>query len=141
MFESLQEGLGSALKTLRGRGKLTESNMRDGLRLVQQALLEADVSFPVVRQFMVKVTEPAVPPSSNTAVIQGLEPVGAVPPLNSDVKSKLTDAELAVEATPAMRTVARARPIFFINILFLHRRLNDRKSRFILFARITRHCW
>ncbi|MFH1267938.1 MAG: signal recognition particle receptor subunit alpha, partial [Planctomycetota bacterium] len=46
MFESLQEGLSSALKTLRGRGKLTDSNMRDGLRLVEQALLEADASFP-----------------------------------------------------------------------------------------------
>ena len=38
MFESLQEGLSSALKTLRGKGKLTESNMRDGLKLVEQAL-------------------------------------------------------------------------------------------------------
>ena len=59
MFESLQEGLISALRTLRGRGKLTESNMRDGLLLVQQALLEADVSFPVVKDFMAKVTEQA----------------------------------------------------------------------------------
>ena len=41
MFESLQQGLHSAIRTLRGRGKLTESNMRDGLRLVQDALLEA----------------------------------------------------------------------------------------------------
>ncbi len=70
MFESLQEGLGSALKTLRGRGKLTESNMRDGLRLVQQALLEADVSFPVVRQFMVKVTEQAI----GERVLKSLDP-------------------------------------------------------------------
>jgi signal recognition particle subunit SRP54 len=60
MFESLQEGLISALRTLRGRGKLTESNMRDGLRLVQQALLEADVSFPVVKDFMARVTEQAI---------------------------------------------------------------------------------
>ena len=50
MFESLQNGLQGALKTLRGQGKLTESNMRDGLKLVEQALLEADVSFPVVQQ-------------------------------------------------------------------------------------------
>ena len=56
MFETLQEGLTSALRTLRGRGKLTEANMRDGLRLVQQALLEADVSIPVVKEFMARVT-------------------------------------------------------------------------------------
>ncbi len=70
MFEALQDGLSSAIKTLRGRGRLTESNMRDGLRLVQQALLEADVSFPVVRQFMGSVTEQAV----GERVLKSLDP-------------------------------------------------------------------
>ena len=70
MFESLQQGLGSALKTLRGRGKLTEANMRDGLRLVQQALLEADVSFPVVKEFMARVSEQAV----GEKVLKSLDP-------------------------------------------------------------------
>jgi len=60
MFEALQDGLGSALKTLRGQGKLTESNMRDGLKLVEKSLLEADVSFQVVRDFMSSVLEQAV---------------------------------------------------------------------------------
>ncbi|MEX2317720.1 MAG: signal recognition particle protein [Pirellulales bacterium] len=60
MFEALQDGLSSALKTLRGQGKLSESNMRDGLKLVEKSLLEADVSFPVVRDFMQRVTEQAV---------------------------------------------------------------------------------
>ena len=52
MFESLHENLMSAMRTLRGRGKLTESNMRDGLQLVQKALLEADVNIAVARQFV-----------------------------------------------------------------------------------------
>src|SRR3990167_764683 len=60
MFESLQESLGSALRTLRGRGKLTESNMREGFQLVEQALLEADVSLPVVKDFIARVGEQAV---------------------------------------------------------------------------------
>jgi len=60
MFESLHEGLMSAIRSLRGKGKLTESNMRDGLRLVEQALLEADVSLSVVRDFMARVTEQAL---------------------------------------------------------------------------------
>ena len=60
MFETLQDGLFSAIKTLRGKGKLTEANMRDGLRLVQQSLLEADVSFSVVREFMDKISEQAL---------------------------------------------------------------------------------
>ncbi|MBX3415112.1 MAG: signal recognition particle protein [Pirellulales bacterium] len=60
MFESLQQGLESALKTLSGKGKLSESNMREGLDRVQQALLEADVSFPVVKDFIARVSEEAV---------------------------------------------------------------------------------
>ena len=70
MFEALQDSLSSALRTLRGRGRLTESNMRDGLRLVQRALLEADVSFPVVKQFMSRVTEQAV----GERVLKSLDP-------------------------------------------------------------------
>ena len=70
MFESLQENLGSALRTLRGRGKLTEANMRDGLQLVQRALLEADVSLPVVKDFMARVSEQAV----GETVLKSLNP-------------------------------------------------------------------
>lgn len=60
MFEALQDGLSGAFKTLRGQGKLSESNMRDGLKLVERSLLEADVSFAVVRDFMARVTDEAV---------------------------------------------------------------------------------
>ncbi len=60
MFESLQTGLQSAFKTLRGKGKLTEANMREGLKLVEQSLLDADVSYSVVRDFMQSVTEKAL---------------------------------------------------------------------------------
>jgi signal recognition particle subunit SRP54 len=60
MFESLQEGLQSAFKSLRGKGKLTESNMRDGLQMVERSMLEADVSYEVVQQFMDQVTQRAL---------------------------------------------------------------------------------
>jgi signal recognition particle subunit SRP54 len=70
MFESIQSGLSSALKTLRGKGKLTESNMREGLALVQQALLEADVSYSVVKDFMAQVGERAV----GEKVLNSLDP-------------------------------------------------------------------
>ncbi|MEM6655074.1 MAG: signal recognition particle protein [Planctomycetota bacterium] len=60
MFDSLQEGLGSAFKSLRGKAKLSEANMRDGLKLVERSLLEADVSYEVVRTFMKRVTDEAV---------------------------------------------------------------------------------
>lgn len=60
MFESLQEGLQSAFKSLRGKGKLTEANMRDGLQLVEQAMIDADVSYSVIQDFMGQITERAV---------------------------------------------------------------------------------
>lgn len=60
MFESLSEGLQSAFKSLRGKGKLTESNMREGLQAVEQAMLDADVSYPVIQKFMSQVTERAL---------------------------------------------------------------------------------
>lgn len=60
MFESLQENLSAAIRALRGRGKLTESNIREGLELVRRALLEADVSVEVARDFVARVGEKAV---------------------------------------------------------------------------------
>jgi signal recognition particle subunit SRP54 len=60
VFESLSEGLQSAFKSLSGKGKLTEGNMRDGLDIVQKSMLEADVSYPVVQDFMSHVSERAL---------------------------------------------------------------------------------
>lgn len=60
MFDSLQEGLQGAFKSLTGKGKLTESNMRDGLALVEKSLLEADVSYDVVQTFMEQVSTEAM---------------------------------------------------------------------------------
>ena len=70
MFEALQDGLSGAFKTLRGQGKLSESNMRDGLKLVERSLLEADVSFGVVRDFMKRITDEAV----GDTVLKSLNP-------------------------------------------------------------------
>ncbi len=58
------------MRALRGRGTLSESNMRDGLKLVQQALLEADVSLSVVKDFMARVSDQAV----GERVLNSLDP-------------------------------------------------------------------
>ncbi|MET0262006.1 MAG: signal recognition particle protein [Rariglobus sp.] len=55
MFESLTDKLSSALRNLRGVGKLTEENMADALKEVRTALLSADVHFKVVREFIERV--------------------------------------------------------------------------------------
>ena len=60
MFENLQERLGKTLKNISGRGRLTEDNIKDTLREVRMALLEADVALPVVREFVKTVKERAV---------------------------------------------------------------------------------
>ena len=60
MFQNLTERLGSTLKNLTGKGRLTEDNIKDTLREVRMALLEADVALPVVKDFISKVKERAV---------------------------------------------------------------------------------
>ncbi len=52
MFENLTERLGQSLKSLAGQGQLNEDNIRDTLREVRKALLEADVALPVVKEFV-----------------------------------------------------------------------------------------
>ena len=49
MFENLSERLGKTVKSLRGQGRLSEQNIKDALREVRMALLEADVALPVVK--------------------------------------------------------------------------------------------
>ncbi|RBO79995.1 signal recognition particle protein [Marinomonas aquiplantarum] len=70
MFDSLSERLTSSLDRIRGRAKLTEDNIKDVLREVRMALLEADVALPVVKYFIAAVKERAV----GTEVSKSLSP-------------------------------------------------------------------
>ncbi len=60
MFDNLTDRLSGTLKTLKGQGKLTESNIKDTLREVRMALLEADVALPVVTDFIEQVKQGAL---------------------------------------------------------------------------------
>jgi signal recognition particle subunit SRP54 len=70
MFESLTEKLGSALRNLRGVGKLTEENMAEALKEVRTALLGADVHFKVAREFVERVQTQCV----GQEVLKGVTP-------------------------------------------------------------------
>lgn len=70
MFENLSDRLEGVFKTLRGHGKLTEDNIHGAMREVRLALLEADVNFKVVKEFVAQVTEKAI----GQEVIQSLSP-------------------------------------------------------------------
>ena len=59
-FEGLSEKLSATFKRLRGKGRLTEADVREGMREVRLALLEADVSYKVVKDFVAQVTERCV---------------------------------------------------------------------------------
>ncbi|MBL8027065.1 MAG: signal recognition particle protein [Fibrobacteres bacterium] len=70
MFGNLSERLESVFKTLRGHGRITEDNIRDAVRDIKRALLEADVNFKVVKDFVETVTQKA----SGQDVIKSVTP-------------------------------------------------------------------
>lgn len=73
-FEGLSEKLNAVFKRLKGRGVLTEADIKEAMREVKMALLEADVSYKVVKDFIGKVTERAV----GTDVLASLTPAQQV---------------------------------------------------------------
>ena len=73
-FESLSDKLTAAFKRLRGKGRLSSSDVKEAMREVRMALLEADVSYKVVKDFTKKVTERAV----GTDVLEALNPAQMV---------------------------------------------------------------
>lgn len=73
-FESLTEKLNAAFKKLRGKGRLTAADIKEAMREVRMALLEADVSYKVVKDFTKKVTERA----SGAEVLEALSPAQMV---------------------------------------------------------------
>ena len=78
MFDSLSDRLGGVFDKLRGRGALREQDVRDAMREVRIALLEADVALPVVRRFVDQVTEQAIGQSVLKSVTPGQQVVKIV---------------------------------------------------------------
>ncbi|MEQ4922974.1 signal recognition particle protein [Proteus hauseri] len=73
MFENLSDRLSRTLRNISGRGRLTEENIKETLREVRMALLEADVALPVVRDFIARVKESAVGHEVNKSLTPGQE--------------------------------------------------------------------
>ena len=89
-FESLADKLQNVFKNLTGKGRLSESDVKAGLKEVKMALLEADVSFKVVRQFISSVQERAI----GTDVLNGLNPGQMVIKIVNDELVKLMGSEM-----------------------------------------------
>ena len=84
-FESLSDKLQGAFKKLRGKGKLTEKDIKEAMREVKLALLEADVNFKVVKQFISRVSEKCV----GNEVLESLTPAQQVIKIVNDELNEL----------------------------------------------------
>ncbi len=100
MFDSLSDRLGGVFDKLRGRGALKEQDVRDAMREVRIALLEADVALPVVRRFIDSVTEQAVGQNVLRSVTPGQQVVKIVNDALTEMLGGEEPAELDLAATP-----------------------------------------
>jgi signal recognition particle subunit SRP54 len=99
LFDSLSERLSGVFDRLRGRGALTEADVRAAMREVRIALLEADVALPVVREFVDKATEQAV----GQQVLRSVTPGQQVVKIVNDALVEMLGAEesgLGIEVAP-----------------------------------------
>jgi len=88
-FDSLSDKLQNVFKKLRSKGMLTEADVKEAMKEVKRALLEADVNFKVVKQFINAVSERAV----GTEVLQGLNPGHMVIKIVKEEMDKLMGSE------------------------------------------------
>lgn len=99
MFQSLTEKLNNAFKFFRNKGKLTEADVKAGMREIKLALLEADVNFKVVRDFIKMVSERAV----GSEVLESLLPAQQVVKIVNEELVKLmgtSQAKLTISPKP-----------------------------------------
>ena len=89
MFQNLTEKLANAFKKFRGKGKLTAQDVKEGMREIKLALLEADVNFKVVKEFINSVTERAI----GSDVLESLLPAQQIVKIVNEELIKLMGSE------------------------------------------------
>ena len=98
-FEGLSEKLGGIFKALRNRGKLSENDIKDVMRQVRIALLEADVNFKVAKDFVAKTGEKCL----GAEVLQSLTPAQQVVKIVNAELTELMGAACRVRHLPPRR--------------------------------------
>ena len=102
MLENLTEKLANAFRRFRNKGKLTEADVKEGMREVKLSLLEADVNFKVVKEFIKNVTERAV----GSTVLESLLPAQQIVKIVNEELIRLMGSESAkIEIAPKPPTV------------------------------------
>lgn len=99
MFESLGDKLNAAFKKFRSKGKLTEADIKAGMREIKLALLEADVNFKVVREFINTVSERAVGAEVLESLLPGQQVVKIVNEELTNIMGK-TQSKLTIAPMP-----------------------------------------
>ncbi|MDH4574304.1 signal recognition particle protein [Salinicola acroporae] len=105
MFESLSNRLSQTLKSITGQARLTEDNIKDTLREVRRALLEADVALPVVKDFVDRVRERAVGQEVSKSLSPGQQFVKIVQQELESIMGQANEA-LTLKGTPAVVLMA-----------------------------------
>ena len=98
-FESLTEKLSATFKRLRGKGRLSEADVKEAMKEIKMALLEADVNFKVVKGFVASVTERAV----GADVMESLTPAQMIVKIVNEELTSLMgggDSKLAISSAP-----------------------------------------
>lgn len=98
-FEGLAEKLQNTFKNLRGKGKLTEKDVKDAMREVKLALLEADVNFKIVKKFIKTVTERAIGSDVLTSLTPGQQVIKIVNEEMTELMGK-TSSKIAFASNP-----------------------------------------
>ncbi|HZF21894.1 MAG TPA: signal recognition particle protein [Burkholderiales bacterium] len=106
MLDSLTSRLAGVVKTLRGQARLTEANIREALREVRVALLEADVALPVVKEFIARVREKAVGEEVIGSLTPGQALVGVVQRELAELMGSRNDALNLAVVPPAVILLA-----------------------------------
>ena len=88
-FEGLTEKLSAAFKKLRGKGRLSEADVKEAMKEIRMALLEADVNFKVVKQFVATVTERAI----GADVLESLTPAQMIVKIVNEELTNLMGGE------------------------------------------------
>ena len=101
-FDSLSEKLSNVFKKLRGKGRLSESDIKESMREVRLALLEADVSYKVVKDFIKSVSERAV----GREVLESLTPAQMVIKIvNEELTALMGSTNSKINISPNPPTV------------------------------------
>jgi signal recognition particle subunit SRP54 len=135
MFESLSERLGGVFDRLRGRGALNENDVREAMREVRIALLEADVALPVVRSFIDSVTEKAVGQSVLKSITPGQQVVKIVnDALVEMLGAEASELELAVTPPAIIMMVGLQGSGKTTTTAKIAKRLNEKDRKKVLMA-------